>query len=41
MKITFPYMGTSHITFKMLINGLGHEAVVPPRPSKRTLTLGT
>jgi predicted nucleotide-binding protein (sugar kinase/HSP70/actin superfamily) len=41
MKITFPYMGTSHITFKMLINDLGHEAMVPPRPSKRTLTLGT
>ncbi len=41
MKITFPYMGTSHIAFKMLINGLGHEAVVPPRPSKRTLSLGT
>lgn len=41
MKITFPYMGTSHITFKMLMNGLGHEAIVPPRPSKRTLTLGT
>jgi predicted nucleotide-binding protein (sugar kinase/HSP70/actin superfamily) len=41
MKITFPYMGTSHITFRMLINELGHEAIVPPRPSKRTLTLGT
>lgn len=41
MRITFPYMGTSHITFKMLMNDLGHEAIVPPRPSKRTLTLGT
>jgi len=40
MKITFPYMGTSHIAFKMLINDLGHEAIVPPKPSKRTLTLG-
>lgn len=41
MKITFPYMGTSHIAFKTLINGLGHETIVPPPPSKKTLTLGT
>jgi len=41
MKITFPYMGTSHIAFKYLIESLGHQAIVPPRPSKRTLSLGT
>jgi len=41
MKITFPYMGTSHIAFKMLISDLGHEPVVPPKPSKKTLTYGT
>lgn len=41
MKITFPYMGTSHIAFKMLIEDLGHEPVVPPKPSKKTLTYGT
>ncbi|MHB9094781.1 MAG: CoA protein activase, partial [Eubacteriales bacterium] len=41
MKITFPYMGTYHIAFKMLIEGLGHEAIVPPKPSKKTLTYGT
>lgn len=41
MKITFPYMGTSHIAFKHLINHLGHEALVPPAPSKQTLTYGT
>lgn len=41
MKITFPYMGTSHIAFKHLFNHLGHEALVPPPPSKRTLTYGT
>ena len=41
MKITFPYMGTSHIAFKMLIRDLGHEPIVPPKPSKKTLTYGT
>ena len=41
MKITFPYMGTSHIAFKMLIRYLGHEPVVPPKPSKKTLSYGT
>lgn len=41
MKITFPYMGTSHIAFKMLIKDLGHDPVVPPKPSKRTLSYGT
>lgn len=34
-------MGNSHIIFKMLMNDLGHQAIVPPRPSKRTLSLGT
>ncbi|MHB8171014.1 MAG: CoA protein activase [Thermincolia bacterium] len=41
MKITFPYMGTSHIAFKYLVESLGHQAIVPPKPSKRTLSLGT
>lgn len=40
MKISFPHMGTSHIAFKHLIENLGHEAVVPPTPSKHTLSLG-
>lgn len=40
MKISFPRMGNSYIAFKMLINNLGHEAIVPPAPSKRTLDLG-
>jgi predicted nucleotide-binding protein (sugar kinase/HSP70/actin superfamily) len=34
-------MGTSHLAFKHLIENLGHEALVPPAPSKRTLTYGT
>ena len=38
MKITFPHMGYSYIAFKMLLNELGYEVVVPPEPSKRTIT---
>jgi len=41
MKISFPHMGASHMAFRMLIEELGHECVVPPRPSARTLSLGT
>ncbi|NLJ24783.1 MAG: CoA protein activase [Firmicutes bacterium] len=41
MKITFPHMGTSWIGFKTLIEGIGHEVVLPPPPTKRTLDLGT
>ncbi len=40
MKITFPHMGYSYIAFKMLLNELGYEVVVPPEPSKRTIDLG-
>ncbi|MDD4237133.1 MAG: acyl-CoA dehydratase activase-related protein [Desulfotomaculaceae bacterium] len=39
-KVTFPRMGESWRTFKMLLEDLGNEVVVPPRPSKRTLDLG-
>lgn len=40
MKITFPHMGYSYLSFKMLLQDLGHEPIVPPQPSKRTLDLG-
>jgi predicted nucleotide-binding protein (sugar kinase/HSP70/actin superfamily) len=40
VKLTFPHMGYSYVAFKMLINELGYEAVVPPEPSKRTMDLG-
>jgi len=39
-KLTFPRMGESWRTFKMLLEDLGNEVIVPPRPSKRTLDLG-
>lgn len=40
MKISFPYMGTSHIAISYLLEQLGHEVVYPPVPSKKTLSLG-
>jgi len=39
-KVTFPHMGESYRTFKMLLNDLGNEVILPPRPSRRTLNLG-
>ncbi len=39
-RITFPHMGESYRTFKMLLNDLGNDVVLPPRPSKRTLDYG-
>ncbi len=41
MKITFPHMGSSPIAFKTLIEKLGHEAIMPYRPSEKTLSLGS
>ncbi|HBK54636.1 MAG TPA: CoA protein activase [Syntrophomonas wolfei] len=40
MKISFPHMGYSYIALKWLVNHLGHECIVPPEPSKKTLDLG-
>lgn len=40
MKISFPYMGTSHIAISYLLENLGHEVIYPPVPSKKTLSLG-
>lgn len=39
-KVTFPRMGHSYIAFKMLLEEVGNEVIVPPRPSKKTLDLG-
>lgn len=40
MKISFPHMGYSYLAFKWLVENSGHECIVPPEPSKRTLDLG-
>lgn len=39
MKITFPYMGPVLI-YRKLFERLGHEVIMPPRPSQRTIELG-
>jgi predicted nucleotide-binding protein (sugar kinase/HSP70/actin superfamily) len=41
MKISFPIMGNSYIAFKQLIRDIGHEPIVAPLPSTKTMTLGT
>lgn len=41
MKISFPIMGNSYIAFKQLIEDIGHEPILAPMPSARTMTLGT
>ena len=41
MKVSFPIMGNSYVAFKQLVEDIGHEPVVPPMPSSRTMTLGT
>lgn len=41
MKVTFPHMGHMYICLKALLKQLDVEVIVPPMPSKRTLTLGT
>jgi predicted nucleotide-binding protein (sugar kinase/HSP70/actin superfamily) len=40
VKVTFPHMGNLYICLKALFKQLGVEVVVPPMPSKRTITLG-
>jgi len=40
MKLSFPHFGYAQLAFRTLIEDLEHEAVMPPRPGKRTLDLG-
>lgn len=40
MKVSFPHMGYSYLAFKWMVENTGHECIVPPEPSKRTLDLG-
>ncbi len=41
MKVTFAHMGNLYITVRALLEDLGAEVVVPPMPSKRTLSIGS
>lgn len=40
-KITFAHMGPYSPAFALLLGELGHEVILPQRPSKQTLTLGS
>jgi len=40
MKVTFPHLGTMHIFCKAIAETAGINYIVPPKTSKRTLTLG-
>lgn len=40
MKITFPHMGNLSIVAKALFEELGQQVIVPPRCTKKTLSLG-
>lgn len=41
MKITFPHMGYFYIIGKTIFERLGHDVVIPPPCTKKTLNLGT
>lgn len=41
MRLTIPHMGNCYIAAEALFNEMGHQVIVPPLPSKKTLDLGT
>ena len=41
MKVAFPYMGTAPIALQALLRALGAEVVLPPKPTRETVELGT
>lgn len=41
MKITFPHLGYCWIPLKALFEALGHQVIVPPPITRRTINLGT
>lgn len=41
LKIAFPHMGTVYIIWASLIKAMGGEVVIPPKTSKKTLSIGT
>lgn len=41
MKITFPHFGDYYVIFRTLFETLGHEVIVPPPISRRTIELGS
>lgn len=41
VRITFPHLGSAYIPLEEMINGVGHDPVVPPPNNKSTLELGS
>lgn len=41
MKITFPHMGNLYIAITGFLEELGVESVIPPKPSKAAINIGT
>jgi len=40
-RVSFPYLGTLPEVFREVLEDVGNEVIMPPRPSRHTLTLGT
>jgi predicted nucleotide-binding protein (sugar kinase/HSP70/actin superfamily) len=40
MKVAFPHMGNAYISLSALLEGMGAEVVMPPRPTRKTIDLG-
>ena len=40
MKVSFPHMGNAYIALSALLENLGAEVIVPPKPTRKTIDLG-
>lgn len=40
-KVSFPFVGTANIPFENLMRAFGNDVILPSRPTKETLSLGT
>lgn len=41
MRVTFPYMGHIYIPLRGILKSLGCEVIIPPKPNRQTLEIGT
>lgn len=41
MKVAFPHMGNSYIALSALLENMGAQVIIPPRPTRRTIELGS
>lgn len=39
MKVSFPHMGNT-VPYRKLLESLGHEVIVPPKPTQKTIDIG-